>query len=94
MLAEHFPAGSGSPVQVLAPEAKAQQVVDVLSREDGVNDPYAGLAPGAPPKVVDGNVVVQATLTAAGRTARRPTTSCAGCAPTSTRSGRRCSWAA
>ena len=65
VLAEHFPAGSGSPVQVLAPEGKAQQVVDVLSREDGVNDPYAGLAPGAPPKVVDGNVVVQATLTAA-----------------------------
>jgi RND superfamily putative drug exporter len=65
VLAEHFPAGSGSPVQVLAPEAKAQQVVDVLSKEEGVNEPYAGLAPGAPPKVVDGKVVVQATLTAA-----------------------------
>ena len=64
VLAKHFPAGSGSPVQVLTPEAKTQQVIDVLSREDGVNDPYAGLAPGAPPKVVDGNVIVQATLTA------------------------------
>ena len=65
VLAKHFPAGSGSPVQVVAPEAKASEVVGVLSREEGVNDPYAGLAPGAPPKVVDGTVVVQATLTAA-----------------------------
>ena len=65
VLAEHFPAGSGSPVQVIAPEAKAQEVIEVLSGEEGVNEPYAGLAPGAPPKVVDGNVLVQATLTAA-----------------------------
>ena len=65
VLAKHFPAGSGSPVQVVAPEAKASEVVGVLSREEGVNDPYAGLAPGAPPKVVDGTVIVQATLTAA-----------------------------
>lgn len=65
VLAKHFPAGSGSPVQVVTPKAKASEVVAVLSREEGVNDPYAGLAPGAPPKVVDGTVVVQATLTAA-----------------------------
>lgn len=65
VLAKHFPAGSGSPVQVVAPQAKAPEVVAVLSREQGVNDPYAGLVPGAPPKVVDGTVVVQATLTAA-----------------------------
>ena len=65
VLAKHFPAGSGSPVQVVAPQAKASEVVAVLSREEGVNDPYAGLVPGAPPKVVDGTVVVQATLTAA-----------------------------
>lgn len=65
VLAKHFPAGSGSPVQVVAPQAKASEVVAVLSREEGVNDPYAGLAPGAPPMVVDGTVVVQATLTAA-----------------------------
>jgi RND superfamily putative drug exporter len=65
VLAEHFPAGSGSPVQVIAPEAKAKEVIEVLSGEEGVNEPYAGLAPGAPPKVVDGNVLVQATLTAA-----------------------------
>lgn len=65
VLAKHFPAGSGSPVQVVAPQAKAPEVVAVLSREQGINDPYAGLVPGAPPKVVDGTVVVQATLTAA-----------------------------
>jgi len=65
VLAKHFPAGSGSPVQVVAPEAKVSEVVGVLSREEGVNDPYAGLAPGAPPKFADGSVVVHAPLTAA-----------------------------
>jgi RND superfamily putative drug exporter len=65
VLAKHFPAGAGSPVQVIAPEAKAQQVVDLLAKEKGVNEPYAGAAPGAPPKVVDGKVLVQATLSAA-----------------------------
>jgi RND superfamily putative drug exporter len=65
VLAKHFPAGAGSPVQVVVPEAKAQQVVDLLAEEKGVNEPYAGAAPGAPPKVVDGKVLVQATLTAA-----------------------------
>jgi RND superfamily putative drug exporter len=64
VLARHFPAGSGSPVQVLAPAAKAKQVVAALTQEAGVNQPYAGEAPGAPPKVVDGMVLVQATLTA------------------------------
>jgi putative drug exporter of the RND superfamily len=64
VLARHFPAGSGSPVQVVAPAAKADQVVAALTREEGVNQPYAGEAPGAPPKVVDGKVLVQATLTA------------------------------
>lgn len=65
LLAEHFDAGSGSPVQIIVPQGQAQQVVDVLSSMEGVSDPLIGLAPGAPPTVVDGNVVVQATLTAA-----------------------------
>ncbi len=64
-LARHFPAGSGSPVQVRAPEAKATDVINMLDAEDGVNDAYAGLAPGQAPKVVDGQVIVQATLTEA-----------------------------
>ncbi|GHH77053.1 MMPL family transporter [Promicromonospora soli] len=35
-LAEHFPAGSGSPVYVVAPEDKTQRAADVLLREDGI----------------------------------------------------------
>ena len=30
VLGRHFPAGSGSPVQIISPEAKADQVVQVL----------------------------------------------------------------
>ncbi|MGO4360026.1 MMPL family transporter [Terrabacter sp. 2TAF16] len=65
VLARHFPAGSGSPVQIAAPEAKADAVVAVLESTDGVSSPQVGLVPGQPPKVVDGQVVVQATLDAA-----------------------------
>jgi putative drug exporter of the RND superfamily len=63
LLAEHFDAGSGSPIQILAPEELAEDTVARLGDEEGVSDPYVGLAPGAPPQVVDGNVIVQATLT-------------------------------
>jgi len=65
VLGRHFPAGSGSPLQVVAPQDKAQQVVQVLSGLDGLRDPVIGTVPGQPPKVVDGKVVVQATLVAA-----------------------------
>jgi RND superfamily putative drug exporter len=36
LLAEHFPAGSGSPVYVVAPEDELQPAADVLLREDGI----------------------------------------------------------
>ncbi|MEW1955335.1 MMPL family transporter [Terrabacter sp. NPDC080008] len=64
VLAKHFPAGSGSPVQIAAPQDKADAVVQVLGSTPGVSNPQVGLAPGQPPKVVDGQVVVQATLDA------------------------------
>ena len=35
-LAEHFPAGSGSPVYVVAPEAAMQDAADVLLEDDGI----------------------------------------------------------
>lgn len=35
-LAEHFPAGSGSPVYVVAPEDELQRAADVLLQEDGI----------------------------------------------------------
>ena len=64
VLARHFPAGSGSPVQIVTPEGKADQVVQVLGTIDGVQNPQVGLVPGQPPTVVDGQVLVQATLVA------------------------------
>jgi RND superfamily putative drug exporter len=65
VLARHFPAGSGSPVQIIAPQAKAEKVLVEVKSVDGVASAFVGQAPGAPSKVVDGNVLVQATLTPA-----------------------------
>ncbi len=64
VLGRHFPAGSGSPVEVVTPQGKADQVVQVLGAIDGVQNPQIGTVPGQPPKVVDGQVLVQATLVA------------------------------
>ena len=64
VLARHFPAGSGSPVQIVTPQAKAAQVVAALGSVSGVRDPFIGEVPGQPPKVIDGDVRVQATLVA------------------------------
>lgn len=63
MLSAHFDAGSGSPLQIIAPQADAERVVALLKTEAGISNPYIGQAPGTPPQVVDGNVLVQATLT-------------------------------
>jgi RND superfamily putative drug exporter len=65
VLARHFPAGSGSPVQIIAPQAKAEQVLAEVRSVGGVASAFVGETPGLPPKVVDGNVLVQATLTPA-----------------------------
>jgi putative drug exporter of the RND superfamily len=67
-LARHFPAGSGSPVQIIVPQAQAEKVLAQAKSVDGVASAFVGEAPGAPPKVVDGNVLVQATLTTAADT--------------------------
>jgi putative drug exporter of the RND superfamily len=65
VLASHFPAGSGSPVQIIAPRANAEQALAVTKSIDGVASAFVGQTPGVPPKVVDGNVLIQATLTPA-----------------------------
>lgn len=62
VLARHFDAGSGSPVQALVPEGSVDAVLGRLRAESGVSTPYAGLTPGAPPVARDGLVLVQATL--------------------------------
>lgn len=61
-LAKHFDAGAGTPVQILTPVAQADQVVQTATQVDGVGGASASVAPGVPPKVVDGKVLVQATL--------------------------------
>jgi RND superfamily putative drug exporter len=64
-LAAHFPAGSGSPVQIVAPQARAEQALALAKSVEGVASGFVGEAPGVPPKVVDGKVLVQVTLTPA-----------------------------
>lgn len=83
-LGEHFPGGSGSPVQVIVPEDNVENVVSVLENYETIDevtitteDTPAGSAPitedgieafgppGTPapePTVVDGNVLLQGTL--------------------------------
>ncbi|MEU4196191.1 MMPL family transporter [Kribbella sp. NPDC026611] len=61
-LGKHFDAGSGTPVQILTPAGEADQVVQAATKVDGVGAASASAAPGVPPKVVDGKVLVQATL--------------------------------
>lgn len=62
VLARHFAAGSGTPVQIVAPFSRAAEVVQVATGVDGIAAASASVAPGVPPKVVDGKVLVQATL--------------------------------
>ena len=75
-LARHFDAGSGSPVVIVADEAKAEDVLEETKATDGVGDAYlladgsvpiisgSQAAPGAPaaPGVRDGKVLINATL--------------------------------
>ncbi|MBI4944117.1 MAG: MMPL family transporter [Actinobacteria bacterium] len=69
-LAKHFPGGSGSPTVVIGPAADADRLVAAVKGVEGVasvvptTDAPAG-APGAataPPKVVDGLVQLEVTL--------------------------------
>lgn len=70
VLGRHFPAGSGSPAVIIAPQEQLDRVIEVAGGVDGV----AQVAPlpaeqgsarpsaNAAPKVVDGRVEVQAVL--------------------------------
>lgn len=64
VLAEHFPGGSGEPIVIIAPEENAQETLDVVQSTEGiasaelVTDPPG--VPGAPVKVVDGVVQIEA----------------------------------
>jgi RND superfamily putative drug exporter len=84
-LARHFPGGSGSPTIVVGPADKATAMADVARRTDGVaavvpttaESARPGSGAPAEPRVVDGLVELQVTLTdpadspAADETVRR-----------------------
>ena len=65
-LARHFAAGSGSPAQVVAPEADLDAVLEVVVADPGVSEAAPQVAgppgPGSEPQVVDGEVLINATL--------------------------------
>ena len=61
-LARHFPAGSGSPVQVLVPQDQAEAAATVMTESGSLRDVFVGEQPGQPPKVVEGLVQVQGTF--------------------------------
>ena len=70
VLARHFPAGSGVPVSVIGDEADSGQLLDVVQGVPGIADaslrtdsPPGSEPGGAPPKVVEGKVQVEAVLT-------------------------------
>lgn len=64
-LERHFPAGSGSPAVIVANAAKLPLVLQAVQATGGISSasPYVG-TPGAntQPTVIDGNVLIQATL--------------------------------
>lgn len=70
VLAEHFPAGAGSPALVATPVEELDAAVDTVDRDEGVADvtvltegpPGEPPGPDAPPAVADGRALVLATL--------------------------------
>ncbi|MDP9864541.1 MULTISPECIES: MMPL family transporter [Streptosporangium] len=64
-LSEHFPGGSGQPAVIVAPAERAAAVEKAAAGVEGVSDASAVTRNGRPgdaPKVVDGLVLVEATL--------------------------------
>jgi RND superfamily putative drug exporter len=67
-LDDHFPAGSGTPVGVVGPADKADQILAAVRAQPGVAVAVAFAGDGrftGPPKVVDEKVLVQAVLSVA-----------------------------
>ncbi len=66
LISAHFPGGTGSPAQVMVRQEKLADTVRAMQATPGVASvvPYTGaFVPGAPPKIVDGLVRVDAVLT-------------------------------
>lgn len=68
---KHFPAGAGSPLVIIGPSGSTDKVLAAVTKVDGISSAAAigaggqPAAPGAEPKVVSGNVEIQAVLTKA-----------------------------
>jgi len=63
----HYPAGSGVPVVVIGAADATEQLTQVLSADPDVAEVVTqSEAPGGPPLVVDGRVLLNATLSVAG----------------------------
>lgn len=66
VLAEHFPAGSGTPVVIVSPQHNAQDVLTHVLNQPGIETAtyYTGSNPFAPaqPIVKNGNILINATL--------------------------------
>ncbi len=67
-LERHFAAGSGLPVTVIGPADRAADLTRVVAGDPDVAEvvPLTEGPPGGPPKVVDGNVVLNAVLAVPG----------------------------
>ncbi|GAA4094415.1 MMPL family transporter [Nonomuraea soli] len=63
-LSEHFPGGSGQPAVIVAPAWQADQVRRTALDVEGVSDATV-VGNGGSPRIVDGRVLVEATLEAA-----------------------------
>ena len=69
VLAEHFPGGSATPLQVVVPEDEAQVALQTVTDDEGIESAFLGVqpptpdAPAQPPPVVEGMVLLQATTT-------------------------------
>ncbi len=67
VIAKHFAAGAAQPLQVVVPQADAEAALELVSKDPGIDSAYLGLVPpqpgqdAPPPKVVDGDVLLQAT---------------------------------
>jgi RND superfamily putative drug exporter len=64
-LDDHFPAGAGTPVDIVGPADKADEIVAVVEQEKGIASVRAYAGDGSftgPPKAVDGEVLVNAVL--------------------------------
>lgn len=64
LLDRHFPSGSGSPVYALAPSGQLSELKDLLESDSGIAAVTASGAtpPSFAPKVVNGDILLQATL--------------------------------